>query len=278
MGDGVVVQHQGLDGGHVPIVQLLADGVIQAGGNGLVVGHGFYGSVVGHGVYFVQDLPIQRRGHLSAVVPVDLVAIVSGGIVGGGNHHAGGAAQGADGKGQHGNRPQGVKAVGGDAVGVEAQGGFLGKLRGHMPGVKGDGYAFGSRSLFQNEVCQTLGGLADGIQVHAVAAGAQDTPQTAGAEGQVPIEPVLNLGGVARVCQGFQLRSGRFVEVGIAAPLLVTFHCIHMIHLHSYCILLTGRCMGHVVQFLKYRSEQIYIHHRNQGEAQRKPEQKGVQE
>ena len=232
-GNGVMIQDQGLDGCHILVVNLLANGMIQTGGHGVVMAHGFHSGVIGDGVHLVQDLFVQGSGHLGAVVPIDLVAVVGRGVVGGGNHDAGGAAQGTGGKGQHGHRPQGVKPVGGDAVGIQAQGGLFGKLRGHVPGVKGDGYAFSGGALLQNEVGQALGGLPDGIEVHAVATGPQNAPQTAGAKGQVPIEPVFDFLGVPGLGQGPQLGPGGLVKIGVVAPLLKTFHCIHINHLHN---------------------------------------------
>ena len=63
---------------------------------------------------------------------------------------------------------------------------------------------------------QALGGLAHGVDVHAVGARAQHAAQTAGAEGEVAVKAVGDGGLVA--LDGRQLRRDRRVQVRLRAP------------------------------------------------------------
>ena len=94
-----------------------------------------------------------------------------------------------------------------------------------MAAVMGDGHPFGQVGGIE-VVGQALGGLADGVNIHPVGAGAQYAAQPAGAEGQVAVEPVGDGGFLP--FNGSQLRRQGGVQVRPAAPGPVTgFYFIH---------------------------------------------------
>ena len=110
----------------------------------------------------------------------------------GGDHHAAVtvAVQHGEGKGRRGHKLA-VK-VDLDAARCHDAGGFPGKQLAFMAAVVGNGDRRGG-VLRKQVVGEALGGLPDGIQVHAVGAGAQLAAQTAGAKLQRPVKPLVDL-------------------------------------------------------------------------------------
>ena len=175
---------------------------------------------------------MRPSGDLAAVGAVDLVAVVLGGVVAGRYTDARAAAQVAHrpGKGGRGFQP-GVK-VGRDAVGGQHPGGFPAEQFALAAAVVGDGHLLGQVGAVQ-VVGQALGGPADGVDVHAVGAGADDAPQPAGAEFQVPVKAVCDGGLVPGNAVQF---GGQVVgQVGLGQPaavtVLVVVHGIHSLSL-----------------------------------------------
>ena len=93
---------------------LIIKDMIQFARRGLIFDH----SKIGDFIDFINDFLIAGIGDLSAVLAVDLVAIIIGRIMRGGNDDAGHAALIADGKGQLRRSADTVKDIGRNAVGV----------------------------------------------------------------------------------------------------------------------------------------------------------------
>ena len=161
---------------HVGVVDFFADDLIQALFHGLGLIHGLHGVVVLDGLDFLDDLFIEGRGDLGAVLPVYLVAVVLRRVVAGRHHDARRAAQGAQRKGKLRGGTEGIEHIGLDAVGRQAQRRHVRELRRHAPGIVGDGNALPLGALLQDEIGQPLGGLADRVDVHAVGSGPDHAP------------------------------------------------------------------------------------------------------
>ena len=171
-----------------------------------------------------QHLVGHLQGDLAAVGAVHLVAVVLGGVVAGRDADARAAAQipHRPGEGRGGLQP-GID-VGRDAVGGQHPGGLPAEQLALVAAVVGQGHLLGQAGGVQR-VGQALGGPADGVDVHPVGAGADDAPQSAGAEGQVPVEPVVDGLGIA----GDALQLGDQVGVlgGAGAPEVVEVCRLH---------------------------------------------------
>ena len=174
----------------------------------------------------VVDHPGGVVGHLAAIGAVGLVAVVLGGVVGGGDHNARVGVVVPGGKGQGGHRHQHAIDPHPDAVGGQHTGGLPGEHVGIDPAVIGDGHQLAA-PLGLDPVGQALGGLTHGVNIHAVAACAQHTPQSAGAEFQRDGKPLLDLvlvpGDALQLC-----RQRRILQLR-GPPALVIVH----IHLSS---------------------------------------------
>ena len=96
-----------------------------------------------------------------------------------------------------------------------------------MAGIKGDCYTLCLCAFFFDVIRQTLRCFANGINVQAVAASADDTAEAACAKFQLFIEPFLDF----RVVSGnaFQFRLGFFVNGGVCQPLTVSLLIFHKI-------------------------------------------------
>ena len=169
-------------------------------------------------------------GHLAAVGPVSLVAVVLGGVVGGGDHDAGVGTIESGGEGQGGHRHQCVIDADLDAVGSQNAGGVFGKHIGVDAAVVGDGNQLVA-PLGLHPVGKPLGGLTDHVDIHPVGARAQHAPQAGGAEFQRDGEAVLDLFVAAcdfpeLLCQSrvLQLSGGPalvIVHVHVDSPILL---------------------------------------------------------
>ena len=149
----------------------------------------------------------------------------------GGDADARAAAQIPHGPAQSGGGFQPGIDVGGDAVGGDDPGGFHGEQIAFDPAVVADGDGLGQIGAFQ-VVAQALGCPADDVDVHPVGAHADDPPQAAGAEFQIPVEPVKDF---LIICQNGQLGSQIRVVQCFLFPERETGHCIHGIA--SFCFL-----------------------------------------
>ena len=210
---------------HVSVVDLFSNHLIQPLLLGLILGHGLHCMVVPDSLHFLNDLPVIGSRHLGAVLPVHLVAVILGWIVACRDHNSRRAAQGAQGKGKLGRRAQRVEHIGLDAVGSQAQSRHIRELRGHAPGVIGDGHALVLGSLSKDKVGKTLGGLADRVDVHPVGSRADNAAQSSGAELQLLVEPLLDLPLV--VPDGLKLLLGVLVKIVVLQPEIILFHITH---------------------------------------------------
>ena len=163
----------------------------------LVCGHG--GVKVGQldGIEVIVLVDSSQHGiggfqrDLAAVGTIDLVAVVLGGVVAGGHADARAAAQIAHSPGQRRGGLQPGVQVGGDAVGGQHAGGLAAEQLALVAAVVADGYFF-RQACGVDVVRQALGGAADGVDIHAVAACADDAAQTACAKGQVAVKAVVD--------------------------------------------------------------------------------------
>ena len=171
------------------------------------------------------------RGELGAVLPVYLIAVVFRRIVAGSDIDAGDAAQFTDRKGKLRRGAQGFKLVGLDPVGRQGHGCLHGKLRGHSPGIKGNGNALFLSALFFYIIGKALGRPADCINIHTVDARADDAAQARGTELQIHIEPLFDL--IFIVCDGPQLIFRILVEIRVRKPLFIDLHVIFHVLFHS---------------------------------------------
>ena len=102
-----------------------------------------------------------------------------------------------------------------DAVGGQHRRGLLAEQHALVPAVVGNGHGLGlAVCVLEQVIGQALGGLAHGVHVHPVGARADHAPQAAGAELQVPVEPVVDLLGLVFHRQQF------FLQIGIIQILL----------------------------------------------------------
>src|SRR5699024_8202692 len=113
---------------------------------------------------------------------------------------------------------------GGNAVGGQHPGSLPAEQLALDAAVVADGHLPG-QTLGVDVVCQALGGPADGVDVHPVGAGANDAPQPAGAEFQIPVEPVGD--GIGVIADGFQLGGQVGVLPGAGQP---EVQCLLILH------------------------------------------------
>ena len=130
-------------------------------------------------------------GHLTAVWTVAFVAVVFGRVVAGRDHDTGLAAVLPHRVGEDRSRFQLGEQMDGDAVRGKHPRRFPGKKIGFDARVEGDG---DRRRLIPaiQIIRQALSRLADGVNIHAVLPGPDDTSQAARAELQLPVEAVLD--------------------------------------------------------------------------------------
>ena len=185
---------------------------------------GLHGGIVVHDLDAVkiivfldgrQHLVCHFQGDLAAVSAVYFVAIVLGGVVAGGDADACAAPQIPGRPGEGGGGLQTGIEESGDPVGSQDPGCFTAKQLALMTAVVGDGYTFGQPAGVQ-VVGQTLRSPADGVDVHAVGAGADDAAQPAGTKGKVPVEAVGY--GVRVRLNGFQFPAQVGVVGGSGQP------------------------------------------------------------
>ena len=74
--DNVLVDDLLLELNHVLVVDLFAKRNIEAGSDGIFLGHCLNIVIISDGYYFVDDSCVVRRCNLCAVLPVNLVAVV----------------------------------------------------------------------------------------------------------------------------------------------------------------------------------------------------------
>ena len=207
---GIHRLHKGVDA-------LLGDIADGAFGQRFVEAGGAHVVEAVHRVDAGQDLPGGVQGDLAAVRAVDLVAVVLGGVVAGGDAHARPAAQIPHRPGQGGGGLQAGVEPGGDAVGRQHPGRFPGEQLALAAAVVGDGNALVQAGSLE-VVGQALGGLAHGVDVHAVGARADDAPQAAGAELQLTVKAVVQAVFVLCLLQRGQLPDKVRVFRGVLQP------------------------------------------------------------
>ena len=166
------------------------------------------------------------RAQLSAVLAVDLIAVILGRIMTGGNDHARGSLQVTHGIGQDRHRAQRVEQKGMYALLAEHLRRFLRKQIGEAAAVISDDHAPLRRAGLLLQISrQTLGRTADVIAVHTVGARAQHAAHTGGAEAQLRIKTILDLCRV--IANAFQLPNGLLIVREVLQPLFIIFLHVH---------------------------------------------------
>ena len=162
-----------------------------------------------------DDVLVVRLGHLRAVGPVGLVAIVLLGVVRGGDDHARMAFQLADGEAQFRGRPERVEQKNLESVRGENIGHALGEHPRIVAAVvrHGDAHPLAREVLFQ-VVGKPLRGSPHRVDVHAVGPYAHNAAQTARTEFEVLVEALHELFHIV-VHQVFDLLFRRFVIVAV---------------------------------------------------------------
>ena len=132
-------------------------------------------------------------GDLAAVAAIHLIAVILGGVMAGGDGDARIAAQMPHRKGKGRRGHQFGVHIHLDAVGGQHGGGLLGEFQALVAAVPGNGHTGTVPAGAVQVVGKALGGLAHGVHVHAVGAGAQHAPQAGGTKGQVLVKTVVDL-------------------------------------------------------------------------------------
>ena len=185
----------------------------------------------------VGDPPIGRRDDLGAVTPVDLDAVVLGGVVGGGDHHARGGVEMADAPGDQGCRLRARHQAARDAGGLEHGDDADRELLGPVAGVVADEYTSVGRpvGVGVERTSQARGRLAGHQEVEAIGARTHLASQARGTEVEAfahqigeldqvagrprPLERVDESGGGCRVGVGRDPGFGRSEQrTGVAHP------------------------------------------------------------
>ena len=142
---------------------------------------------------FTEDFCGRLGSDLAAVRSVYLVAVVLAGIVRGRDHHACAGSQIAGGKGDGRHRQQAGPDMHRHPIGCKHLSRHPGKQLGFDPAVISNGHRGLFRRLIQ-VVCQALGSLCNGVNIHSVGTSSDDTAESTRAEGQIPVEGILNFG------------------------------------------------------------------------------------
>ena len=164
------------------------------------------------------------RRDLAAVRAVDLVAVIFGGVVACRDDNAAARAKIAHRERERGCRHQPGIDVHANAVCGKNTRRSLGKEPGVDAAVISDGDGGGGKMRLEI-IGIALRGLADGENVHAVRACAEHAAQSAGAEFQLTVKPVLDGGIVA--ADGLQLLAERRVSGSLFQPQPVKRVYIH---------------------------------------------------
>ena len=163
------------------------------------------------GVHGGRDGVGGLAGDLAAVGTVGLVAVVRGRVVAGGHADAARALKIARGPGQRGHRGDLGVHVRGHAVGSQDRRGSLDEQLTLVAAVARDGHG-GVLEVLDQVVGEALRGAADGVDVHAVGAGAQRAAQTRSAECEVLEERIGDRALVARLLHRLQLGEKLFIS------------------------------------------------------------------
>ena len=177
--------------------------------------------------HFGHDLLVHRRGHLAAVGPAHLVAVVFLGVVRGGDHHAGHGALQPHRVAHLGRRTDVVEDIDVDAVGREDVRRDAGEFLALVAGVVGDADLGVVPFVMREDIVgQSLRGHAYRIAVHPVGTDAHDAAQATGAELEVLVKSIFESGGVI-VAELDDLELGLLVEIAVKPLLGPEFKFFH---------------------------------------------------
>ena len=233
---GLVYRH-GHDILEEGLVSLSAYYLDQAGSHGLVKAQALH---VVENVYLrhlLSDGSGVLRGQLSAVGPIDLVAVILSRVVAGGDVNARRGAVVDNGEGKLRRGPQRVEDAHTDTVGGHHARGFTGKLLAVETAVVADDHALlaGLLALGLDDCCKGLGGPADDVDVHSVEPGSHHAAQAGRAKLQGRKEAAFYLFLVLGYRR--ELFPLLFAERGAVQPILVFFLIapLHLLTLLQVC-------------------------------------------
>ena len=130
-------------------------------------------------------------GHLAAVRSIAFIAVIFGGIVAGRNHNTGLAVKFPYGVGEHRRGLQFIEQMHGNAVGGQHARRLAGEQIGFDTRIKRYRHGCGGAARFQI-IGKALSGAANGINIHAVASGADDAAKPARPKLQVAVKSILD--------------------------------------------------------------------------------------
>ncbi len=209
---------QGANGVYVGVQQLVRNPSDAAGGKKRGKVSDLDTIKIGTILKIVRDLRHARRGQLAAVGAVDLEAVILRGIMAGGDADANAAGKCAHRKAQGGHRLEAGVNVCFDTICRKDGGSFPGKAGAADSAVVADGSALGKGGSAQI-VGNRLRGAADDVDVHAVGACAEDAAKTAGAEGQLAAEGIVD--GMRVVRHRGKLGAKTCVQRGLGQPAVI---------------------------------------------------------
>ena len=187
----------------------------------------FHGEIIGDLFDKAYDDGRCFRGHLRPVLAVNFIAVVFLGIVAGGDHDARNGAEFAHRIREHGNGVNVVKQIGDDPVGGQNFRRGARKFRRFPARIVGNDHAalHGGRTQRFYVFRKSLGGAADGVDVHHVGAVADDAAHSRRAEFQFGAETVFD--GLFIPRNGCEFRLSLRIERGIGAPFAIHCFIIH---------------------------------------------------
>ena len=182
------------------------------------------GNVVDH-----SDQHIRIAGNqLTAALVIKFVPVISGRIVRGRNHHAARRVTVPHGKRKFRGGTQAVENESADALGGQNTGCFQAEFPAHTPVIMRNHHAAPGHitaAVFFQILRKTKRCAAHGIAVDPVGPSAHQSPHAAGSEGNIRIEPIVNLRVV--FLHFFQFCPRRFVHRRACQPFFICFPILH---------------------------------------------------
>ena len=207
-----------LEGFHVSVIDFSAEIDKKSLLRRFLLRHGLHLIVAGDRIDIRDDACVMRRCHLSAVLPVYLVAIVFRRIVACRDLYTGLASEIPKRKGFLRNRAKRVGKICLDSVCRKAKCRLFRKFRTHTAAVIGNGNALLRISVLIDVIGKALRRLTNGIDVHPVGACADHTAQSAGTKSEVLIKTILYFLLVITYRKQFFL--GLLIKIRIAQPVI----------------------------------------------------------
>ena len=211
---------------HIGVVDFGTNYLVQARRHGSLFVHGQNIRIIGHSLYFIDDFLVFGSRNLSAVFPVNLIAIIFRRIMACRYHNTGNAAQCTQSEGKLWCGSEFIKHICLDAVGRQTKCRHIREFRGHETGIVSNGNALLFSALFFDEIGKALCCLSYRINIHAVGSRAYHSAQSSGSEFQILIKTILDFRIVS--FDAFQFLFGLLVKIIIFQPEFVFLHISHV--------------------------------------------------